>query len=315
MNLKFELIGVGRNAKTVKSDKQGDWLTAYLYLAPGNKSSYEVCPSRSPGCSASCLYTAGMGDSAHVRAARIRKTKQFFEQRSAFFATLIIDLARFQQYCHEHDKKGCVRLNMTSDIQWEKEVITKDSHKLVNEWMKQHGGVRGGRISHGLEYVSEYYGRNILEVFPHLQFYDYTKIPNRGFNEWFQPNMPSNYHLTFSLDETNMEQAKRELSYGKNLCVVFPSKKLTPKVFMGRQVIDGDSHDLRFLDPSSADGYIIGVKAKGDAFADASGFVVRGEALNPLDTTAIAEAVRGMNTDMNRLNQEIRDAIGGKAYA
>jgi hypothetical protein len=37
-------------------------------------------------------------------------------------------------------------------------------------------------------------------------------------------------------------------------------------------VIDGDANDLRFLDPT---GVIVGLKAKGAAKKDTSGFVVR----------------------------------------
>ena len=38
------------------------------------------------------------------------------------------------------------------------------------------------------------------------------------------------------------------------------------------KVIDGDTDDLRFLDPTNV---VVGLKAKGDAKHDTSGFVIR----------------------------------------
>lgn len=100
-------------------------------------------------------------------------------------------------------------------------------------------------------------GRNMFQHFPHLQFYDYTKRHDRK-------NIPENYHLTFSLAEDNDEFAK---SVDMNVAVVF---KDVPETFWGKPVYDGDDSDLRFLDPP---GHIIGLKAKGKAKKDTTGFV------------------------------------------
>ena len=62
------------NAKTVKGEKL-NVLTGILYLAPAKLSGYEVCPKRTEGCTAACLYTAGMGGFSNVQKARIAKTK------------------------------------------------------------------------------------------------------------------------------------------------------------------------------------------------------------------------------------------------
>ena len=45
-----------------------------------------------------------------------------------------------------------------------------------------------------------------------------------------------------------------------------------PDSYWGRSVIDGDAHDARFLDTA---GSIVGLKAKGSAKSDLSGFVIR----------------------------------------
>ncbi len=59
------------------------------------------------------------------------------------------------------------------------------------------------------------------------------------------------------------------LSNGINVAVVFKDK--LPAEFLGFPVIDGDISDTRFLD---SQGVIVGLKAKGKAKQDTSGFVV-----------------------------------------
>ena len=44
-----------------------------------------------------------------------------------------------------------------------------------------------------------------------------------------------------------------------------------PETFLGKKVVDGDTNDLRFLDEK---GIVVGLKAKGSAKKDTSGFVV-----------------------------------------
>lgn len=108
---------------------------------------------------------------------------------------------------------------------------------------------------------------NIMSAFPNIQFYDYTKRANRR-------NLPPNYHLTFSLAENNDADAQVALENGMNVAVVFRTKNL-PTTFWGRTVINGDDSDLRFLD---GQGKIIGLKAKGPAKRDTSGFVRENDA-------------------------------------
>ena len=104
-------------------------------------------------------------------------------------------------------------------------------------------------------------GRTIIDRYPTAQFYDYTKRPGR--------TPPPNYHLTFSLSEINRVDAAAELAGGRNVAVVF--KGALPDRCMGAPVIDGDASDLRYLDPSPD---VVGLRAKGRAIGDASGFTV-----------------------------------------
>lgn len=104
---------------------------------------------------------------------------------------------------------------------------------------------------------------NIMSHFPHIQFYDYTKNPYRF------KNLPKNYHLTFSRSESN-EKYINILPREANVAVVF-SEVLEGNTMYSRKVILGDETDLRFLDPKGA---IVGLKAKGKAIKDTSGFVL-----------------------------------------
>jgi len=106
-------------------------------------------------------------------------------------------------------------------------------------------------------------GKTIFEHFPEVQFYDYTKIPTRKVVDI------ANYHLTWSYSEANMKYASwiDKLSY--NVAVVFNGA--LPIYFKGREVIDGDETDMRFLDKQNV---VVGLKAKGKARQDNSGFVI-----------------------------------------
>jgi hypothetical protein len=125
----------------------------------------------------------------------------------------------------------CVRLNGTSDLGWE--------------------GI----------------ARELMQKYPDVQFYDYTKVLGRMLR-FLEGKFPSNYHLTFSKSESNDADVLQVLQNGGNVAVVF---KNMPVQYNGYNVVDGDASDLRFLDSTNV---IVGLKAKGKARKDTSGFVV-----------------------------------------
>lgn len=225
----MKLLSVG-NPKLMKGEKKG-YLSFVLHLSPADVSGYETCPKRTAGCTSACLNTAGRGGmfkpggTNTIQEARKRKTKMFFEQRDEFMAALEADI---RLGIKQAEKKGMIpafRLNGTSDLAWEK------------------------------------YG--IIQKFPEVQFYDYTKIRNRKVAD-----LP-NYHLTFSKADGNDMDVRLVASTGMNVAVVFDK---LPATYIGREVIDGDDTDLRFLDKK---GVVVGLKAKGRARKDTSGFVVK----------------------------------------
>lgn len=220
-----------QNAKTAKNSQFEQFLSAILHLAPFNLSGYNVCPAASKGCAMACLNTAGRGRFDNVQQARIRKTKLFYQNRKEFTELLIKDITALVRKAAKANQKPVVRLNGTSDIDWEN-IELQD-------------------------------GLNVFDMFPNVQFYDYTKRPDRVL-----ANDYPNYHLTFSMSEVNEPIAKRVLKAGFNVAVVFTA---IPQVFKGFSVIDGDKHDLRFIEGNQ--GAIIGLKAKGKAKKDTTGFV------------------------------------------
>ena len=228
------------NAKTVKGEALG-YLTGILYLAPSDASGIaNVCPNASPGCRAACLYSAGRAalDPA-IPAARIARTKRFFADRLNFLDDVARDIAAIVRKAKRDGLKPAIRLNGTSDLPWER-IRMRDN-------------------------------RTLLEAFPRVRFYDYTKVPKR-MDAFVKGHMPHNYSLTFSHSETNGTEALAVLANGGNVAVVFFTKKrdALPATFQGARVIDADAHDLRFLDPR---GVVCGLRAKGDAKHDTSGFV------------------------------------------
>ena len=118
--------------------------------------------------------------------------------------------------------------------------------------------------------TSDYNWKDVIVDYPDIQFYDYTKVFNRVAKNW-----PSNYHLTLSYSEANPQYRDMVVEYankyGANMAVVFRDKDSIPDTFLGRPVVDGDSDDLRFLDP---DNVVVALYAKGKAKRDTSGFVV-----------------------------------------
>lgn len=225
------------NSKTVKGEKLG-YRTYGLHLAPYNLSGRNICPHASKGCAESCLNTAGRGAMQNVQNARIAKTQRFFTNRKEFLSDLKKEITSSIKSARKAGYIPALRLNLTSDLPW---------HKIGNDKEK-----------------------SILEEFPELQSYDYTKDYRRMI-DFLKGKLPDNYDLTFSYSEdTTSEQLKTILGKGGKVAAVFRGPEL-PKTYLGFKVVDGDESDLRFLDPK---GVIVGLVAKGKAKHDKSGFVI-----------------------------------------
>lgn len=144
---------------------------------------------------------------------------------------------------------------------------------LLNKELKNiqaYGKKRNIPISCRLNVLSDLPWHNLIDMesYPFIQFYDYTPNPKRMF-QFLQGELPKNYHLTFSRKEDNHSVCELVSSAGGNVAAVFDK---LPEIYFGKPVIDGDETDLRFLDPKNC---IVGLKAKGKAKKDQSGFVVQ----------------------------------------
>jgi hypothetical protein len=199
-----------------------------LYLAPAKMSGYEVCPMRSEECTKLCLNESGRNRiDIHenvINKARIKKTKLFFENRPFFMRWIINEIIQAKKESEKLGYRFSIRLNNTSDISPESFYLKGDDGVI----------------------------RNILELFPDVQFYDYTKVPNRILLKQKYPN----YDVTFSFSGTNLDECFKMLENGVRVAMVF---KEVPNKFMDYNVIPGDDYDMRYKDPENV---IIGLKYK-----------------------------------------------------
>jgi len=216
---------LGSVSKTVKHKKSilyGE-MTYSLYLSPARTSGYEVCPGRTKECTLLCLNESGMNTmnlkGEMINNSRIGKTKLFMENKPFFMRWMIEEIMNARLKAKNLGYKFSVRLNNTSDISPE-------------------------------DFI--YGNKNILQIFPNTQFYDYTKVKERiGLMTKYR-----NYDLTYSYTGYNINECKRMLKNNIKVAVVFNK---VPPVFLGHQVIDGDKNDLRYRDLK---GVVIGLKFK-----------------------------------------------------
>jgi hypothetical protein len=244
MNKAIKNILVGKNIsyigstsasqKVVKSEKKGT-LTYIIYLAPATMArddqhkNINVCPV-SATCREFCLNESGHNKldilshgrkESRITRARINRTHLFYENRSNFVAVVSEEIKAAERKANRMGLNFAVRLNGTSDLN---PILFKNNE-----------------------------GKNLLEAFPHVQFYDYTKVVNR----LTVADRYNNYDITFSYNGENWHDCKEALKKNR-VAVVFDMDKL-PATYRGYKVINGDESDIRHNDPT---GVIVGLKYK-----------------------------------------------------
>ena len=171
-------------------------------------------------------------------AARDRRAALYLQAPDIFLHKLKAEIAMLSAEASLFELRPAVRLNGSSDLPWE---------RLHPE---------------------------LFSEFPHVDFFDYTKVAARMHRYLEQSgtpgSWPDNYHLTFSATADNQSQARKVLERDGNVAVVFWPH--IPDSWWGFPTIDGESHDARFLDSA---GVIVGLKAKGLARVDLQGFTFR----------------------------------------
>jgi hypothetical protein len=247
------------NPKVAKGLKKGV-STLVLHLAPSDSSGVQMCPRATEGCRAACLNTAGRGGLGldadgmnSIQRARRRKAYWWTMRREEFLARIVREVANHEKRSRKQGYLPAIRLDGTSDNRWERIPVVRDGRTFPN----------------------------IMRAFPRVTFYDYTKRTDRG--DAVTGALPRNYHLTFSLADGNDADAEQAFARGWNVAVVLRTPEIArragtryatraplPATFNGRPVIDGDVSDVRFRDKR---GVYVGLRAKGRAVADTSGFV------------------------------------------
>jgi hypothetical protein len=182
------LGAVGHSAKSEHGLKYG--ISSYIvYLSPHKKSGFNMCPWASPECAAACLDESGhnrmelQSGKNCIDMARIRRTILFKVNPGYFLAWIAAEITAHKAAALAIGNKFTARLNGTSDVTWEK--------------------------------VGYQEFTNIMEAFPGVIFYDYTKNPFRE----IRPEQ--NYSLTFSYTGRNTLTALDVLQAGGNVAIVF----------------------------------------------------------------------------------------------
>ena len=246
-NLGMSYIGsVASSAKTMKSYQHGT-MTYCIYLAPANMAGrtakggrINICP-KSQHCRAFCLNESGHNKrdtlaygikNSPINKSRIKKTRLFYNNRDLFMRLVIHEIRKWAKKAQDKNMGFSVRLNGTSDLS---PILFKDPET----------------------------GKNLLELFPNIQFYDYTKVYSRI--KLMQQY--SNYDLTFSYDGYNWNECEKFLNAGGKVAVVFFDEKM-PVSYHGFPITDGNEYDMRYLDPAK---HIIGLhyhKTANDYYID-----------------------------------------------
>jgi hypothetical protein len=232
-----------RNSKNKKIEKTQSGHDGYHFAGLSLLPTLETCiNSITAGCFKDCLKSAGMaGVFKNINLARQAKTDLFLNDPEKFMAILRRELTNYIKWCEKNNLIPVVRLNVLSDILWEEE--------------------------------------GIVQEFPQIQFYDYTKIADR-----FYKQLPSNYQLIFSYSgkPSYKKEVEKFLASGSDapIAVVFNSDDM-PDTFLGRKVINGDDSDWI---NAQAKNKVVGLIAKGKAKKNKNKFVV--------DTRTIIDSVQ-----------------------
>jgi hypothetical protein len=248
------------NAKTKKGESLGV-LTGICYLAPAEESGVmNTCQFATPDCINVCIYHQGRGAMPNVISARIDKTLFLFHHREHFLESLRWDIGRLQRKAEK--LRFCATCGTTVKAR-------TSSGRTRHVCRKCDAELRAVTIAVRINGTSDlaWIASQMSAEFPHVQFYDYTKLP--------KPHLRTrpNYAITFSHTGYNVSDCLEALSKGVNVAVAFAIKKgvALPESWNGYQVIDGDTHDLRFMDTR---GVVVGLRGKGTSWKRPTAFMV-----------------------------------------
>ena len=211
--------------------------TFNLSLAPykQNAKGVNLCPKASKGCALACLFTAGRGKFTNVQQARINKTNYYLFDKQKFMDQLAKEINKIALKSTITNEKFALRLNTLSDVDFVYQLKKYADLDLLND-----------------------------DTYKNIIVYDYTAIIGK-----VKKYLGTRYHLTLSRKEDNEQDVMEALEMGGNVAIVF---KELPKTYKGYRVVDGDKTDLEMTKYKNV---VLGLKAKGDAKKDTTGFVIQ----------------------------------------
>lgn len=216
----MKLLTIESDSPKLEKSANDQWLTAILYLA--GAADARLCPASTAGCRSICLITeSGRGVMGPVRQARQAKTDFLFNNRTGFDYQLAKDINALKAKAKRLGKRPAIRLNGGSDLDW-----------------------------------SRFY-----ETYQDVIFWEYTKRPDMAIK---LSKAYGNVHMTYSENENTTDRIRGQmLASGINIATVFDIWSRHGGAFPDKvgtvPVIDGDTSDLRFLDPK---GVIVGLRLK-----------------------------------------------------
>jgi hypothetical protein len=233
LGLPYKTILGESSSKTIKGEKIG-FLTGIVYLVPD----HVICPlAKKAGCFDGCLKSAGRGAFNSVQLARQSKTDFFYNNQEAFLLSLAADIWSLANRATKLGLIPLVRPNGTSDIPYENLIVWDN--------------------------------KTIFQLFPEIQFYDYTKHPSRN----LVGKTSGNYDLTYSFSAITPKPISiKGLTNPNNsrVAVVFQKQTDIPTSFRSWPVVDGDDSDVRHIEPKNV---VVALYAKGKAKRENNGFV------------------------------------------
>jgi hypothetical protein len=193
-----------------------------------------VCPWSTKGCRATCLHASGQ--------LRFHDTAKFVRVELFVvdpFAYMVVMLTEIEQHARRVAKCGkvlVIRPNGTADAPWEMLLFLFDLVASLNLG---------------------------------ATWFDYTKGILTTARRNRVPSPLPNYYTVASATEATTPEAVADYPHNVVAVVDVPRGKPLPETMWGRQVVDGDRHDLRPFDPQIA--ALVLVRAKGDARKAPSG--------------------------------------------
>lgn len=216
---------LSESAKIVKGEKFG-YVTGVQYLPAAERvaGGHTCSHSELADCAGPCLIKSGHMALPEAVEARADRLKLFLKDPALWFEIFKRECATLKRRADSIGFNKAGRCNGTTDLDWT---------RILFE------------------------GRSVFEHIDGIQWYDYTKNPNLA-----QNYLRAGVSITFSwYKRADSKRVLELLDQGVNIAITYRDSVPEAQTILDRMVpvLDGDRHDLRFLDQR---GHIVGLKYK-----------------------------------------------------